>query len=126
MLPAVLLCIGWLAGPALAADVDVLRLRSNLDRNAQDQQLVRQQIQLTQGLLRAEESSALVMQSYTRLPMSSRHDLLLRQADALPAGARPHQDELDRLAVRYRDLEQQQRRLQQNLSTRRPYTVERD
>lgn len=93
-------------------------MRSRLDRNAQDQQFVRQQMQLTQGQLRAEESRMLVVQSYIQLPIPSRHELLRRPADAPSAGTRSYQDELDLLAARYRDLEHERRRLAQTLFAR--------
>ena len=118
MLRTVLLCIGFVAVPVWAADIDALRMRSSIDRNAQDQQFLRQQMELTRAQLRAEESRTLVVQSYIRLPIASRSDRLSRQADAPPAGAHPHQDELDLLAARYRDLEQQRRRLLQTFSMR--------
>jgi hypothetical protein len=117
MLRFVFLCIAFAGIPVWAAEVDVLRLKSNFDRNAQEQTFVRQQMQLTQGLLRAEESRRLVAQSYIRLQPASRLDPLRREVDAPSAGVRPQQEDLDLLAGRYRDLEQQRRRLIQTLST---------
>ena len=116
LLAAAFLCAGLVTGPALAADLDIHRIRSGLDRNAQEQQFVRQQIQLTQGQLRAEESRRLIMQSYIRLSPASRRDLIGREPDSLPAFAHQQPQDLDALAARYRDLERERRRLVQRLS----------
>ena len=114
---SILLALAVVAPSAWSDDFKVRRIESALARNAQDRQFVDQQAQITQALLRGEESTTLPAQR--AMPFTARRsfDLLPREELAPTQRARQYQAELDRLEMRSRDLEQQRTKLKQTLST---------
>lgn len=124
MLRCILVCLAVLASNAWSENYSTRRIESSLARNAQDRQFVHQQAQITQALVRGEES--LTISAESAMPFIARRGFaLVERQDRVPsARARQYQDELDRLASRYRELEAQRADLVQKLSTRRQQSRE--
>ena len=119
MLRGILLILAMTALPVWSDDFAFRRSPSSLSRNAQDRQFLQQQAQMVQGSLRAEEARMLNRQSYVQLlPAQSGLDLIRRDEPARSTLAGHYREELDRLASRYRELEEEGRRLRQTRSLR--------
>ncbi|MGZ8197617.1 MAG: hypothetical protein ACXWVP_04635 [Burkholderiales bacterium] len=114
-----LLVVGLLGFPAWAAgDIaqEIRRVETALSRIAADQQVVYQQFQMVQVMLRGEESKMQPLQSYTPPSPPPNYDTVMREQNARAARIKHYQDELDRLYSRYLELETRRAEFVQTLS----------
>ena len=121
-----LLAIAAFGSPVWAGDFQIRSTQALLTRNAQDQQFVQGQAQSAQTLARIEESRRLNQQSYVRLPIAPRVDLVPREEHAGSARTQTYAQELDQFAGRLRELETQRRALVQTQSARRTQRTQED
>jgi hypothetical protein len=117
-LPLVLV-LGLLGAPAAAADAvdqQMRRLEAALTRIVQEQQAVFQQFQMLQELRRNDERQMFPLQIYSTPPVIRNYDDVRREEEARAQRIRDYQYELDRLYLRYRELDEQKRPLLDALS----------
>jgi hypothetical protein len=115
LLAALLTVPAWGASPQEIREVELA-----LARVASEQQSVYQQFQMVQTLLRGEEAKVQPPQSYTPPTAPRNYEDVMREQNDRRARIKQYQDELERLYVRYRDLDLQRSQLAQTLSSMGP------
>lgn len=116
LLPLALLLWSGLAVGQEAADAQIKRLETALDRIQAEQQSVYHQFQMVQELRRSDQTQMQPLQSYTPPATPPNYDDVKREEEARAERVKQHQYELDRLYARYRELEEQKKPLLDELS----------
>jgi uncharacterized protein Smg (DUF494 family) len=125
ILRSFLLLATLLAVPAWGASPqDIREVQLALARVAAEQQSVYQQFQMVQALLRDEEAKMQPLQRYTPPTAPRNYEDVIREQNDHTVRIKQYQDELDRLYIRYRDLDLQRSQLAQTLSSMGPQRSE--
>jgi chromosome segregation ATPase len=117
LLPLALLLWSGLAVGQEAADAQIKRLETALDRIQAEQQSVYHQFQMVQELRRSDiQQYQQSIQVYTPPATPPNYDDVVREKEQRDARMRQYDDEVERLYDRYRELEEQKRPLLDRLS----------
>jgi uncharacterized protein involved in exopolysaccharide biosynthesis len=117
LLPLALLLWSGLAVGQEAADAQIKRLETALDRIQAEQQSVYHQFQMVQELRRSDiQQYQQSIQVYTPPATPPNYDDVVREKEQRDARMRQYDDVVERLYDRYRELEEQKRPLLDRLS----------